>query len=59
MKQVIDHLIKDHGYTKIAYIRGPEKHVAANQRFKAYVECLKENNIPYNGRLLTFKEELL
>ncbi|MBN1523152.1 MAG: substrate-binding domain-containing protein [Spirochaetales bacterium] len=53
MKAAMDHLTKDHGYKKIAFIRGPEHHIYAVERFQAYLDSLKENNIPYDETLVT------
>ncbi|MFC2821140.1 MAG: helix-turn-helix domain-containing protein [Spirochaetales bacterium] len=44
-RYIVNHCIKEHGSKKIAYIRGPENHNSANERFQAYLDVLKENDI--------------
>ncbi|MCK4907374.1 MAG: GGDEF domain-containing protein [Spirochaetes bacterium] len=53
MRQIITHFIKDHGYRKIAFIRGPEQNTEAELRYRGYREILKENNIPFDPKLVT------
>lgn len=45
MKCLINHLIKDHGFKRIAFIKGPLGNMEADARFESYIEALKENNI--------------
>jgi len=53
MLELIDHLIKVHNFTKIAFIRGPATHVYAKERYEAYLEGLKNNNIEIDERLIS------
>ncbi len=53
MRKVVLHLIQTHGYRRIAFIRGPEKHQLANDRYRAYVEALAEYGIPLDPSLVT------
>ncbi|MBN1412141.1 MAG: GGDEF domain-containing protein [Spirochaetales bacterium] len=52
MRTLILHLLRDHGYRKIAFIRGPERNQDANERFQAYRDALEENNIPFDPGLV-------
>jgi DNA-binding LacI/PurR family transcriptional regulator/signal transduction histidine kinase len=52
MKSLVNHMVKDHGYKKIAFIKGPEKNNEANERFEAYLEVLKENNLEVDNQLV-------
>lgn len=52
MRQLMLHLIKVHQYQRIAFIRGPEGQVEAEQRYQAYQDALQEHK-------LTFEEELV
>jgi len=52
MRAVVRHLIEDHGYKKIAFIRGLKDQVEAEQRFFAYKEELKAHNIKFNEKLV-------
>lgn len=49
---LVRHCIEVHGAKKIAYIRGPETHNAAQERFQAYIDQLKMHKIPYDGNLV-------
>ena len=53
MYELITHLIKEHGYTRIAYIRGLEHHVSAQKRFDAYCAALEDNRIPLRMELVS------
>ncbi len=48
---LLDHFIKDHGYRKIAFIRGPVNNGEAEIRFKCYREALERYNIPFDEKL--------
>lgn len=50
--ELMNHLIKDHGFQKIAFIRGPEGHSEAEQRFHAYTESLKKHNLVLDPKLV-------
>jgi len=45
---LINHLISMHGVKDIGYMTGSEKGVDFAERYKAYKDCLQENNIPFN-----------
>jgi signal transduction histidine kinase/DNA-binding LacI/PurR family transcriptional regulator/AraC-like DNA-binding protein/DNA-binding response OmpR family regulator len=53
MRAVLVHLIEVHGYRRLAFIRGPERHFYAQERFRAYTETLKAYGIHYNDTLVT------
>lgn len=44
-KEAVIHLIRDHKYRRIACIRGPKTNDEANERFKAYLDAMTENNL--------------
>jgi signal transduction histidine kinase/DNA-binding LacI/PurR family transcriptional regulator len=52
MQAIMRHLIEVHGYKRIAFIRGVEGQVEAEERFQAYQEELKAHDIPYNEKLI-------
>jgi signal transduction histidine kinase/DNA-binding LacI/PurR family transcriptional regulator len=52
MRQLLRHLIKDHGYQRIAFLRGLKGQLEAEQRFQAYKEELKENGIRFDEKLV-------
>jgi DNA-binding LacI/PurR family transcriptional regulator len=53
MKELITHLVEVHNYKKIAFIRGPENHIYAKERYQAYLDTLKSFDIPINNDLIT------
>jgi len=53
IRQLMIHLIKIHGIRKIAYLRGPDNHMGSNERYRAYVNTLKEYDINYDPDLVT------
>ncbi|HRJ76795.1 MAG TPA: substrate-binding domain-containing protein, partial [Anaerolineales bacterium] len=52
MRAVINHLIKEHGYKRIAFIRGPQGQIESDQRFEAYRAELKANDIRFDEKLV-------
>jgi HD-GYP domain-containing protein (c-di-GMP phosphodiesterase class II)/DNA-binding LacI/PurR family transcriptional regulator len=52
MKKSVEHLITDHGFTRIAFICGTESNNDANLRFNAYKEVLESHNIPLDPDLI-------
>lgn len=47
MKEIIHHMICEHGYRRINYIAGVPGNAEAIARFEAFKEALLENGIPY------------
>lgn len=52
MKSLVAHLVKDHGYRRIAFVTGPKDNIDSNERFEAYVEVLAENGIKVDDDLV-------
>ena len=42
MKELVRHLIQEHGVKKIAFLRGPETHMSAQDRLRGYKDALSE-----------------
>lgn len=53
LKSEILHCISVHGAKKIAFIRGPENHLSAEDRYHAYLDTLRECHIPVDERLIS------
>ena len=53
MKELLNHLIKVHKHKKIAFILGPEGNWVVQERYRAYVDVLKENQIPFDSNLVS------
>ncbi len=60
MKEIVSHLIEEHGASRIAFVRGPEEHPEAEERYLGYCEALRDANIPFDDALIcpgTFSEQ--
>lgn len=51
--RIVEHMIRRHGARRIAFLRGPENHESAQDRYLAYVDALKDNNIEFDSRLVS------
>ena len=59
MREVVTHLITEHNRRRIAFIRGQANHQEAYDRYQAYLDVLKEFDIPFDPDLVyqgNFKE---
>ncbi|MCF0238552.1 MAG: hypothetical protein HUK24_08125, partial [Sphaerochaetaceae bacterium] len=52
-KQIVEHFIKVHGLKKIAYIRGPLNHNSGEERYRAYLETLKNEGLEIDENLIS------
>jgi DNA-binding LacI/PurR family transcriptional regulator len=52
IKDEIKHLVNFHKVNQIAFIKGPQDTHDAQERYEAYIEGLKENNIEFNPDLV-------
>ncbi len=46
MREITEHFVKVHGFTKFNYISGPKENPESSDRLNAFLEVLNENNIP-------------
>jgi DNA-binding LacI/PurR family transcriptional regulator len=53
MRLLLTHLIEVHGYQRLAFIRGPEEHYYAQERYRAYLDALQSYNLPIITELVT------
>ena len=53
MRALLSHLIHEHGYQRLAFIRGPESHYYAQERYRAYLDALQAFNMPLIPELIT------
>jgi len=51
MRAIVRHLIKEHGYERIAFLRGPVGQIEADRRHQAFLDELKSHNIRYDTHL--------
>ncbi|MBI9098079.1 MAG: substrate-binding domain-containing protein [Spirochaetaceae bacterium] len=52
IRDCVSHLIIDHGYKHIAFLKGPSGQQEADERYEAYLEVLGENNIECDPKLV-------
>lgn len=50
---LVQHCISVHGAKRILYLRGPLNHNSSIKRYQAYLDTLKENNIPIDFNLIS------
>lgn len=50
MKSLVLHFIIEHGSRKIAFLRGPETHASAEDRYRAFIDALAEAGISPDNR---------
>jgi DNA-binding LacI/PurR family transcriptional regulator/AraC-like DNA-binding protein/signal transduction histidine kinase len=53
MKQLVKHLLSEHDRRRLAFIRGPEEHSSAEDRFHAYRDALSDAGIPFAPNLVS------
>lgn len=53
MREAMLHLVQVHGYRRIAFLRGPESHPYAQERYRAYTDVLQEYGLPLDPNLVT------
>jgi signal transduction histidine kinase/AraC-like DNA-binding protein len=53
MRALLTHLIDVHGFRRLAFIRGPEEHYYAQERYRAYLDSLQACDLPLDPRLVT------
>ena len=52
-QEAVVHLIEVHGYRRIAFLRGPEAHPYAQERYRAYTDALQKYGLPLDPDLVT------
>jgi len=52
MRDLVTHLVEVHGYRRIAFVRGPEGHAEADDRYRAYVDVLAESGLSLDPDLV-------
>lgn len=54
MRQAVEHLVKEHGKTKIGFVSGRKENADARERLNTYMEVLKENNIEVDEKRIVY-----
>jgi sigma-B regulation protein RsbU (phosphoserine phosphatase) len=52
MRAAVEHLVQVHGKKRVAFVRGPEGNADAEQRYRVYVEALRQNGLPFVHELV-------
>jgi DNA-binding LacI/PurR family transcriptional regulator/anti-anti-sigma regulatory factor len=52
-KELTCHLIEVHGYSRIAFVAGPEGNWAVEERYRGYVDALAEHDVSLDPNLVT------
>jgi len=52
MREAVAHLVEEHGYRRIAFVRGPEGNKEADLRYRAYADVLAEHDVPLDPDLV-------
>ena len=52
MRAAVRHLVEEHGYKRVAFIRGLNGQIDAEQRFEAYKEELKAHDLRFDENLV-------
>lgn len=52
MKTMIRHFTDDHGFTDICYMSGKEDNFDASERLRAFMDVMKEKNIPVTKNMI-------
>lgn len=53
MKKAVLHAIQVHGAQRLAFLRGPELHEGARDRYRAYLDTLRERGIGFDAKLVS------
>lgn len=52
LHDLLIHLIADHEYRRIAFIKGPEENLEAKQRYQVYTDVLTSYDLPFDPALV-------
>jgi signal transduction histidine kinase/DNA-binding LacI/PurR family transcriptional regulator len=53
MAQAVSHLVEVHDHRRIAFVRGPDNHGGAQDRYAGYRDALAAHGLPYDPELVT------
>src|SRR3972149_937671 len=51
VQEAVAHLVETHGYRRIAFLRGPQAHPYAQERYRAYTDALQKYGLPLDLNL--------
>jgi two-component sensor histidine kinase/DNA-binding LacI/PurR family transcriptional regulator len=53
IQNLVTHFVKDHGFTRIGFIKGPEENAESKERFRAYRNALARYNLDFNPEMVS------
>ena len=53
LRDVVSHLIEVHGHRRIAFVRGPDNHPGAQERYQGYLDALATHGLEADPALVT------
>ncbi len=56
IRTLMRHLIVEHGYRRIAFMKGPEEASWAQERYRGYCEALREHDLPLDPKLVALHD---
>ena len=54
IKELVNHLVKEHGRKNIAFVSGPKNNADAQERLNYYKEALEENGMEYRENMVAY-----
>ncbi|MBN2738198.1 MAG: substrate-binding domain-containing protein [Spirochaetales bacterium] len=54
MYEAVSHLIEEHHFSKIAFIKGPQNHYNADERFRAFKQAMVDHQLKINEELVFY-----
>ena len=54
MRECIEHLVKDHGYKKVAFMAGTKNNRDCKERLRAYYDVMKENGLEVSDEMVVY-----
>lgn len=54
MKSCVEHLVRDHGCRRVAFVCGPKGNHDSNERLRAYRDVMAANNLPVTDSMVAY-----
>ncbi len=51
--EVVSHLLEVHGSRHVAFLRGPQSHPGAQERYEGFLQCMKDHGIAPEEKLIS------
>ncbi len=53
IRDMVAHFVKEHGFSRIGYIKGPEENTEAQARYRAYCNALSRYNLEFDPEIVS------